>query len=195
MNLKTLILGCVAVAALGNGAVAAQEATPDPLAPQMGATAFLQNTNGGDAGMVTLSNRADGKVVIVVQVYNLVSGFHGFHIHSVGSCDAGGDTPFESTGEHLNLDGTTHPDHSGDLPSVLVGLDGMGELMTVTDRFVLEDLFDEDGSAIVIHANSDNFANIPERYGTPDDETLANGDSGDRVACGVIQQDVGMTAG
>jgi Cu-Zn family superoxide dismutase len=93
------------------------------------------------------------------------------------------------------MDGAMHPDHAGDLPPVLVGLDGMGELMVVTDRFVLEDLMDEDGSAIVIHSNADNFANIPERYGTPDEETLAGGDSGERVACGVIQEDAGMTAG
>ena len=195
MKLKKLMLGCAAVCALSAGVVAAQEATPDLLAPQMGATALLQDVNGGDVGTVTFSNRADGKVVIVAQVYNLVSGFHGLHIHSVGVCDASGDTPFASAGAHLNPDGTTHPDHSGDLPSVLVGLDGMGEMMVVTDRFVLEDLMDEDGSAIMIHSNEDNFANIPERYGTPDEETLAGGDSGERAACGVIQADEGMTAG
>jgi Cu/Zn superoxide dismutase len=191
MNLKKLVFGCMVVSALSISVVAAQEATPDPLAPQLGATALLQDANGGDVGTVTFANRADGKVVIVAQIYNLVAGFHGLHIHSVGACEA----PFDTAGAHLNLDGTTHPDHSGDLPSVLVGLDGMGELMTVTDRFTLEDLFDADGSAIIIHSSPDNFANIPERYGTPDEQTLTGGDSGDRVACGVIQQDEGMTAG
>jgi hypothetical protein len=52
----------------------------------------------------------------------------------------------------------------------------------------MADLFDADGSAIMVHSAPDNFANIPERYGTPDQETLDGGDSGERVACGVIMQ-------
>jgi superoxide dismutase, Cu-Zn family len=63
----------------------------------------------------------------------------------------------------------------------------------VTDRFRLADLFDADGSAIIIHVGADNLANIPARYvqaatGTPgpDAATLATGDAGGRFACGVV---------
>jgi Cu-Zn family superoxide dismutase len=51
------------------------------------------------------------------------------------------------------------------------------------------DLFDLDGSAIIVHANPDNYANIPkDRYDPdPDATTLATGDAGGRVACGVIK--------
>ena len=65
--------------------------------------------------------------------------------------------------------------------------------MTTTDAFTAEDLLAGARTAIIIHANSDNFANIPpERYqqvnGTrrPDEITMATGDAGKRVACGVI---------
>jgi Cu-Zn family superoxide dismutase len=57
----------------------------------------------------------------------------------------------------------------------------------------LPDLFDLDGSAVIVHADSDNYANIPDRYRSsngqpgPDAETLEAGDSGSRVACGVVR--------
>jgi Cu/Zn superoxide dismutase len=56
-----------------------------------------------------------------------------------------------------------HGDHVGDLPSLLVNHDGTGELAFETDRFSLDDLFDHDGSALIVHAGRDNFANIPSR--------------------------------
>ena len=65
--------------------------------------------------------------------------------------------------------------------------DGEAMLGTVTDRFNLADLHDADGSAVMVHSGPDNFANIPPRYGGPDQETLATGDSGSRVACGVVR--------
>jgi Cu-Zn family superoxide dismutase len=56
-----------------------------------------------------------------------------------------------------------------------------------TDRFTIRQLRDADGSAVMVHAAADNFANIPPRYGTPDDETKNTGDAGARAACGVIR--------
>jgi Cu-Zn family superoxide dismutase len=70
---------------------------------------------------------------------------------------------------------------------VLVNADGRGVLATVTDRFSISDLRDADGSAVMVHSGPDNFANIPARYGTPDQETLNTGDSGSRVACGIVR--------
>ena len=56
-------------------------------------------------------------------------------------------------------------------------------------RSALGDLFDADGSAFILHANADNYANIPtDRYDPdPDATTLATGDAGSRIACGVIK--------
>lgn len=62
--------------------------------------------------------------------------------------------------------------------------------MTVaTDRISAEDLLDDDGAALIIHDNPDNYGNIPERYAPdgPDEETLSTGDAGDRQACGVFE--------
>jgi len=92
-----------------------------------------------------------------------------------------------SAGGHLNPSGAGHGDHAGDLPSLLVNADGRGLLAAVTDRFSLDDLRDADGSALMVHSGRDNFANIPARYGGPDAETLETGDSGARLACGVVR--------
>ena len=78
------------------------------------------------------------------------------------------------------------------MPSLLVTADGRAYSSFVTDRFTLADLRDTDGSAVMVHAGRDNFANIPsDRYtsatgAVPDTMTLATGDAGARAACGVI---------
>ena len=40
-----------------------------------------------------------------------------------------------------------------------------------------------------MHANADNYANIPIAYGTPNAGTFATGDAGSRIACGVVESD------
>jgi Cu-Zn family superoxide dismutase len=74
------------------------------------------------------------------------------------------------------------------MPSLLVKRNGTARLRLTTDRFTLDDLRDRDGSAVMVHAGPDNYANVPPRYAPngPDQETLDTGDSGDRVACGRI---------
>jgi len=71
----------------------------------------------------------------------------------------------------------------------LVNADGTGEARFKTDRYDVANLFDADGSAIIIHASPDNFANIPARYAPtgPDATTLGTGDAGGRFACGVVE--------
>jgi Cu-Zn family superoxide dismutase len=149
----------------------------DPLAQ-------LQDIEGNPVGEVRLSQHTEDQVDVQATVHDLPPGFHGFHVHEVGQCEP----PFTSAGGHLNLEDAFHPDHSGDMPVLLVNSDGTGEVSFETDRFTLEDLFDEDGSAIIVHALPDNYANIPERYGEVDQQTLETGDSGERIACGVIQK-------
>jgi superoxide dismutase, Cu-Zn family len=144
----------------------------------------LHDVEGNPVGAVRLSQNKGDQVDVRAIVHDLPPGFHGFHVHEVGQCEP----PFTSAGGHLNLEDTFHPDHSGDMPVLLVNNDGTGEASFKTDRFTLKDLFDEDGSAIMVHALPDNYANIPERYGEVDQETLATGDSGERIACGAIQK-------
>lgn len=153
------------------------------------ATVVLGDATGTRVG--TVSFAGDGvKVTVNATVRGLQPGFHGFHVHAVGLCEA----PFTSASGHFNPQGTTHGDHAGDLPALLVNLDGSGSLRFTTDRFSIHDLLDEDGSAVIVHAARDNYANIPVRYHShdedvfgPDSITLATGDAGARVACGVVQ--------
>jgi len=129
-------------------------------------------------------------------VSGLTPGFHGFHIHATGTCDpsipAGQTSPFTSAGGHFNPTGATHGSHAGDQPVLLVNADGTATARFATDRFGVESLFDADGSAFIVHAAPDNYANIASRYSAagvpgPDAATLTTGDAGARVFCGVIE--------
>jgi Cu-Zn family superoxide dismutase len=168
------------------------------------ALGFLQQPaaagNKGDEAKVQLRNAAgvvvgDAKfeqerngVEVRVKVRGLTPGFHGFHIHTTGSCVA---ADFTSAGGHFNPTNETHGHHAGDMPILQVNADGTGEARFTIASFQVSQLFDADGSALIVHAGADNYANIPQRYSAtgPDATTLGTGDSGARVACGVINLD------
>ncbi|MEU8900754.1 superoxide dismutase family protein [Nocardia sp. NPDC048505] len=134
---------------------------------------------------------------LTIEARGLKPGFHGLHIHSVGKCEPNSVAPtggpagaFLSAGGHLQVGNANSHPASGDLTSLEVRSDGAAKLVTTTDAITLEDI---KGKALMIHADADNFGNIPNRYlqangaAGPDQNTLATGDAGDRVACGVIQ--------
>jgi Cu-Zn family superoxide dismutase len=145
----------------------------------------------GNYATITVKTTAPGQ---------LAPGFHGLHIHAAGKCDANSVAPsggapgdFNSAGAHFQVAGHTSHPASGDLTSLQVRADGSALLETTTDAFTAADLLAGAKTAIIIHEKADNFANIPpERYqqtnGTPppDETTMATGDAGKRVACGVI---------
>jgi Cu-Zn family superoxide dismutase len=154
------------------------------------AVAALNDASGQKVGVVVFKE-SHGKVDVSAEVWRAAPGFHGFHVHTTGECVP----PFTSAGGHYNPDGVPHGDHAGDMPSLLVNQDGTAELEFETDRFTLSDLSDADGSAVIVHAGRDNFANIPTRYHShtydtfgPDTDTLATGDAGARAACGVVER-------
>lgn len=145
----------------------------------------------GGYATVTVKTTASGQ---------LTPGFHGMHIHSVGKCEPASVAPtggapgdFNSAGAHFQVGGHSGHPASGDLSSLQVRADGSAMSVTTTDAFTAADLEAGTKTAIIIHEKADNFANIPpERYqqvnGTPgpDEMTMATGDAGKRVACGVI---------
>ena len=124
-------------------------------------------------------------VLMQVSVTGLAPGAHGIHLHRVGACSP----DFTAASGHINPHGAMHglrhplgPDN-GDLPLLHVGFDGTAQAEFFTTRVSLSmdamgdppGLLDEDGSAVVIHAN-------------PDDHfTQPIGGAGCRVACGVIE--------
>jgi superoxide dismutase, Cu-Zn family len=146
------------------------------------ASARLFDATGAQVGSVKLNGDSTGGVRVRAEVSGLPTGFHGFHIHAVGTCTP----PFTTAGGHWNPAGEVHPSHAGDQPVLMVNADGTGSLSFVSDRYGIGDLFDADGNALIVHANPDNYANV-YRYGTPDAMTLATGDAGGRIACGLIR--------
>ncbi|WNG93356.1 superoxide dismutase[Cu-Zn] [Mycobacterium sp. ITM-2016-00318] len=165
-------------------------------------TAQLKNPRGSTVATADFAF-SSGYVTVTVKTTGsgqLAPGFHGMHIHSVGKCEASSVAPtggepgdFNSAGGHFQVPGHSGHPASGDLTSLQVREDGTAQVVTTTDAFTAEDLQAGAKTSIIIHEKADNFANIPaERYqqtnGTPppDQTTLATGDAGKRVACGVI---------
>ena len=207
------IRASIAVAAMVALAAGALSIGATAGARARGAVAYLEDVSGTRVGIVRLIPRDDGTVAVRAGVTAIApTGFHGFHVHTTGTCDpqttdpSGATVPFFSAGGHYNPDtSAAHGDHAGDLPVLLVLADGTARLRVVTDRFSLPELLEGDGSAIIVHGARDNYANIPgqtatggERYHShsenvfgPDSATRATGDAGSRIACGVVQRVTG----
>ncbi len=146
------------------------------------AKAELISTEGKKVGVAALSEDPDG-VKISLKLFGLTPGTHALHIHQVGTCNP---PDFKSAGGHFNPEGKKHgmknPQgaHAGDLPNIVVGLDGMASVEVVARQVTLKpgtkSLFQPGGTALVIHAKED------------DDMTDPSGNAGDRVACGPITE-------
>lgn len=139
------------------------------------ARATLVNAAGETVGLARFTQRRDGAVHVVVQVSGLTTGLHGIHVHAVGACAP----TFAAAGGHFNPDGLHHANHAGDLGNFRVPASGRAVYSQTSANFTLSGghytLFDFDGSALVIHAGEDDLVTDPA------------GNSGARVACGVIQ--------
>lgn len=172
-----------------------------PAAPES-LTTHLKAPDGATVATAKLEFN-NGYATVTVETTGLgqlTPGFHGMHIHQVGKCEPNSVAPaggapgdFLSAGGHFHVPGHTGVPASGDLTSLQVRKDGAALLVTTTDAFTKDDLTSGSGTALIIHADPDNFANIPpERYTQvngapgPDQTTMSTGDAGKRVACGVI---------
>ncbi len=94
-----------------------------------------------------------------------------FHIHSGGECAGNETDPYANAGMHYNPGNCTHPYHAGDMPP-LFGVGGKAFSMFMTDRFRVPEII---GKTVIIHAKRDDFTSQP------------SGDSGDKIACGIIR--------
>jgi Cu-Zn family superoxide dismutase len=178
----------------GGGAAAADSASAAAGSAQL--TARLVDPDGGEVGVATLTG-VEGGTQVDVRVTGLPPGFHGFHVHAVGVCEPDSPSPtdpsmtgdFLSAGGHIGAGETDHGEHAGDLPLLFVTDAGTGTLTAVTDALTPDQLTDDDGSAVMVHADPDNYANVPERYapGGPDQMTRNTGDAGGRIACGPVE--------
>lgn len=123
-------------------------------------------------------------VEVSLVVKGLTPGAHGVHLHEVGACEptfaaAGGH--FDPGPHGMSDPDANHPFHMGDLPNLIVNLQGEGRYTVRTTRVTLSpgplSIFDQDGTAIVIHADPDQGITGEPKSGVA---------GGARVACGVI---------
>lgn len=172
-RLCTMALAGVAVICLGLPAMAQ--------APAAGTTVSLVNDAGKNVGSALIRQVGDDDgILLTLEVNDLSPGWHGLHIHAVGACDDHADH-FKKAGGHLadsnEKHGFLNPEgpHKGDLPNIWVHKDGTAKVEIFTEDLDVKDLKDADGSALMIHEKPDDYTTDPA------------GDSGTRLACGVIK--------
>ncbi len=185
----------------GMAFVTAQDGTPVSEDSSVASTPLL-GMDGTEIGEVSVTQSGDS-VLITITASQLEPGDHGVHLHETGVCDPAGESTFESAGAHFNPDSTKHgpghvtpvpanidddsaaspvadvESHAGDLGNITAAEDGNVTITLATDSVSLNPdapntLNDDDGTALVIHANADDLQTDP------------SGESGDRVGCAVI---------
>jgi superoxide dismutase, Cu-Zn family len=154
-----------------------------PGAPGNGMAVQMIGPDGQPVGGARLEETANG-VLISIRVTGLQANQeHGFHIHENGQCDA---PDFQSAGGHFAPHGRQHGfenpqgPHAGDLPNLRAGQDGVADTSFVAPNVrltaaVSEGLLRPGGTALVVHARPDDYRTDP------------SGESGARIACGVIR--------
>jgi Cu-Zn family superoxide dismutase len=154
---------------------------PGVTSPPPSAGATLKDGNGAVVGSAVFLQQDDG-IRILLDVKGLAPGTKGVHIHAVGRCEGPG---FESAGGHFNPTNAQHGlenpkgPHAGDLPNIVVDATGRGHLEFTDSRVNLKpqgpgSLLDGSGTALIVHQDED------------DQRTDPAGNSGPRVACGVV---------
>lgn len=140
------------------------------------AQAMLAIADGAARGIVRVSEKPEG-LTVNIQAMGFVPGRYGVHVHDVGKCDG---PDFKTAEGHWNPAGTQHGfdnpkgAHQGDLPNLTIAADGMGIVDFAIPGASAQALLDADGAAIIVHAGPDDLKTDP------------SGDSGARIACGVL---------
>lgn len=129
------------------------------------------------SGIVYFKESKNG-VIITAQINGLPTSpnnctgrFFGFHIHNGNSCSGNRQDEFANAGTHYNPGNCLHPFHAGDLPP-LIENNGYAYMQVLVNKFKISDIL---GKVIIIHDSPDDFTSQP------------SGNSGNKIACGVIK--------
>jgi len=177
--MKPFPISLIALIFLSLTAITAQAQAPEEKSSvPLKAVAVLHPTQGNNvSGTITFTEVADG-VQVHAEVTGLTPGKHGFHVHEFGDCTA---ADASSAGAHFNPTKQPHaaPDatarHVGDMGNIEADTSGAAKLDYLDHNMSLAN--DERsiiGLSVVVHAKADDLKSQPA------------GDSGARVACGVI---------
>lgn len=163
-----LFMGALAASVLG--ACATTPAGPT-------ASADLQARSGSSVSGKVAFSEVNGRLRVEAQVAGLTPGEHGFHVHEAGDCSA----PDASSAKgHFNPAGKAHGHHAGserhggDMPNLLANAAGDARFSGDIEGLSLGGMTGVVGRSIVIHADPDDYKSQPA------------GNSGKRIACGVI---------
>lgn len=175
--LSASLAGCSAVDSLIAKAKAPSAPAPPAARVELRPTSGYQVT-----GIVDFSLSGD-QVEVFAEVNGLPpNSIHGFHIHERGDCSAPDAT---SAGAHFNPGGAPHgaPDHgehhAGDLPNLKADGDGVAHLRFRTRALTIDNGPNGIlGRAVIVHRDADDYASQPA------------GNSGPRIACGLIEPEV-----
>ncbi|MGH9633103.1 MAG: superoxide dismutase family protein [Bryobacteraceae bacterium] len=182
-GVATAVLLLVAACAPSPETTTKEDTAAEEKGGQLMAAAKLQNAKGEQVGTATFTQvAADAPgVQATVSIQNMEAGDHGLHIHEVGQCDA---PDFKSAGDHFNPTNKEHGEHNpkgahaGDLGNITIANDGTGTAEVMLEEVTLgsgdNSLLRAGGTSVVFHAKPD------------DQKTNPSGNSGDRMACGVI---------
>jgi superoxide dismutase, Cu-Zn family len=146
--------------------------------------ASIADAAGRTLGSAVLTENAAGLNLAVLVTGQTPGKRHGIHLHASGACQG---PAFASAGSHLNPAGRQHGSenpagsHLGDLPNLVINAAGAGRLtinLPGNPEALRASLFDNDGTAIVLHADPDDLRTDP------------SGNSGTRIACGALLPNV-----
>ncbi len=147
------------------------------------ATAVLKGTapDSKISGTVTLTEEKGG-LTVVAKLANVPPGSHGFHIHAIGDCSDMG----KGAGGHFNPDKSPHGLYpmdgpmkamAGDMGNLVAGADGTGDFSVFMPGLTIKDgKYAVNGLSVILHEKKDDFSQ-------------PSGNTGARIACGIIEAD------